>query len=84
MPVYPGEYHKMQPNTAYALYHDGEDGKYVLYYSRDGEEIYVRGDKVASAYRELQTVWTQLETFNTQTGTFAYFKRSKPGQLHHK
>lgn len=76
MPVMPGNRSKMKPNTEYAMYHDGEGGKYVIYYSLDGERT-VTGQSAAEAFTRLQKTWQLVESSSDHEGLKYFFKRAK-------
>jgi hypothetical protein len=79
MPVGPGNYRKMKPNTEYALYSDGENGKTLTYYGLDRDEETIHGERAKEGYLRLQRSWEVVSRTSGPEGMYVYFKRETSG-----
>jgi hypothetical protein len=76
MPVYPGDYKKMKPDTEYAAVYDGDSGYSVVYYSLDGERQ-ITGPDARQAAKRLARSWQHVATEGSAEGLVTLYKRAK-------
>jgi hypothetical protein len=76
MPVYPGDYKKMKPDTEYAAVYDGDTGCYIVYYSLDGERR-LTGSDVRQVAAQLARNWQHVATEGFAEGFVTLYRRSK-------
>ncbi|GAB4550369.1 MAG: hypothetical protein OHK0023_16190 [Anaerolineae bacterium] len=73
---------KLEPDTEYADYYDGDGGEYIYYYGLHGSRT-VSGAGLPAAREELKQAWEQVGfTHHIREGLIWHYRRKRPKLAH--